>query len=509
MVTGIRHASKLSDSRMVVTRTQAPCKSRQAYVIQGVTHDDRLLCINDPDVGTLATALLERMFKCKVGGEFVEPPTPNRDHLFVTLKYFKQQLLRSTKWTPKVSPEQFVQMYQGRKRTLYENCLSEFYATGVTKKHAVSCPFVKCEKCRPGSAPRCIQPRKAPYNVGIGVYLKPNEHCVYHAISKVFGDSTIVVMKGVNVCQIAVALRAKWDSFGDPACVGLDATKFDMHVSRTMLEWEHSIYLILSGNCKELRRLLRMQLDNTGVAFCQDGKLRYKVSGRRFSGDMNTALGNCIIMCAMVYSYAREKLISIKLGNNGDDCVVFMERKDVSAFTSGLDEWFMRLGFRMTVEPPVYRFADVEFCQMHPIYTLQGWTMVRNFQVAREKDSLSIIPLSSEKIFRKWIHAVGEGGLALTSGVPVFQSMYQCYIRNGVPSNIGKSPAMASGARFMSVGMEARVMEIIPLARVTFFEAWGVTPDEQVVLEEYFSSLVLQYGCRAIDIFTEYQNSPL
>jgi len=449
------------------------------------------------------------MYRCKVDGDFVEPPCPPVALIESRLKRFKKRVLRMSKWTPKVSPEQFVQMYQGRKRTIYENALAEFYSTGVQKKHAVSNPFVKCEKVKPGSAPRCIQPRHPVYNIGLGVYLKPNEHKLYKAITKVFGDATPVVMKGFNVRQIAGFLREKWDSFGDPVCVGLDATKFDMHVSRSMLEWEHSIYLILSGRDKELARLLKMQLDNVGVGFCEDGKVRYKVSGRRFSGDMNTALGNCLVMCAMVYEYAEERGVSIKLGNNGDDCVVFMERKDLARFSNNLKEWFMEVGFRMTVEPAVDVFARVEFCQMHPIHTRVGWTMVRNVEVAREKDSFSIIPLDSEKMFRKWIYAVGEGGLSLTSGVPVFQELYQCYMRNGMKSNISKHPAMFTGARLMSKGLKAGVEQVSALARVTFFEAWGVTPDEQLEIEKHFKNLVLPYKVRAIDSDCEYLSSIL
>lgn len=134
-MTGIRHVPKYVDSRMVVTRSQAPCKQRTAYWIDGITSMERALRINDPDVGTLATALLERMYRCKVGNQFVEPICPERSLVERRLKRFKRRLLRKSKWTPKVSPEQFVEMYQGRKRTIYENALPEFYSTGVLKKH--------------------------------------------------------------------------------------------------------------------------------------------------------------------------------------------------------------------------------------------------------------------------------------------------------------------------------------------------------------------------------------
>jgi len=509
VVTGVRHNSVLTDPRMVVTHNQAPCRVRSAYIVEQVSGDGRVLRINDPDIGTLGAALLERMYRCKVGSEFLEPPQPEAKTVNSVLRQFRNKLLRKTRFSPLISPEQFVEMYQGRKRTIYENALPEFYATGVQKKHAISSAFVKCEKVRPDKAPRCIQPRHPVYNIGLGRYLKQNEHHLYDGIAAVFDDELPVVMKGMNVRQTAEVMKEKWDSIGDCAAIGLDATKFDMHVSVAMLKWEHSVYKILHSYDPELVRLLRMQVHNKGVGYCDDGKLSYNVEGRRFSGDMNTGLGNCIIMSAMVWEYCRQKEIKIRFANNGDDCVVFMERRYIPKFQEGLDAWFLNLGFRMTVEKPVFNFSEIEFCQMHPIETVHGWTMVRNIEAAREKDSLSIIPLDSEGVFRKWLYAVGECGLALTSGVPVFQELYTMYMRNGVPSNIARHPAMATGARMMAKGLESKRSVVSVSARVTFFEAWGITPDEQVAMEDVYRQQVLPYVVRAVDSVADLTSAPL
>lgn len=508
-MTGVRHKSSLTDPRLVVTKTRDPCRVRKGYVVEGITGRTRSLRINDASIDTLSAALLERMYMCKVEGEFVEPPKPDRAVVRRTLHMFRSKLLRLTKSAARISPEQFAQMYTGRKRTIYEGALSEYYSTGVQGKHAVARSFVKCEKVDPGKAPRCIQPRSPVYNVGLGTYLKHNEHKLYKGIQKVFGDELPVVMKGLNVKAVAAIIKEKWDSIGDCVFIGLDASKFDMHVSMSMLEWEHSIYVALHHGDPELRRLLRMQLRNKGVGFCDDGKLVYKVDGRRLSGDMNTGLGNCIIMCGMVWEYLREKKIEARFINNGDDCGVFLSRRDVETFMDGLDGWFLRMGFRMTVEAPVHELEKVEFCQMRPVNTGQGWVMVRNFESAREKDSFALLPLDCEGAFRKWIYAVGECGLALTSGVPVFQEMYTMFMANGRPSNISKHPVMASGARIMAQGMVAKTAIITPEARASFFTAFGVTPDQQVALEALYREQVLSYGVRAVDNLDELQLLPL
>lgn len=486
---GVRHVSQLSHPNLVISPNQVPCRQRELHIVEGVCGSERTLCINDPDIQTLACALLERMFFCKVDGEFVEPPLVSREHVFATLREFRACLLMVTHTSPRISPEQFVEMYVGRKRTIYENNLPEFYETGVLRKHALSCAFVKCEKVPSNKAPRCIQPRHPVYNIGLGTYLKHNEHKIYRGIARVFNEVTVV--KGYNVQQVATILENKWNKYGSPVAVGLDATKFDMHVSREMLEWEHSIYRSLFPKDKEIARLLEMQLDNVGVGRCDDGKLKYKVRGRRFSGDMNTALGNCLIMCAMVYSYLKERGIKASLMNNGDDCQVIMEERDLPRFLPGLDEWFMQLGFRMTVEEPCYSLAQVEFCQMRLVHTVVGPVMVRNIPRALEKDSMSIIPLTTVGAWEKWIYAVGECGMALCQGVPIMQSLYQCYLRHGKPSNIGNSVAMETGARMLARGIKWAEREVTPEARADVFEAWGITPDEQVALEEYYRGLAL------------------
>jgi len=505
---GIDHTSVLTDERLIIKRSQAPHRVRKFHIIVGISGKLRTLKINNASIDTLSAALLERMYYCRVGEEFLPPPEVKEHTVHSTLKNFRSSLLKKFGPCPtKLCPEEFVDMFRGRKKKIYSNYLDEFYESGVLRKHSVSAAFVKCEKVNPLKAPRCIQPRHPVYNIGLGCYLKHIEHRLYRAIDRVFGEKNIVI-KGYNVREIGNIVAQKWNSFGNPIGIGLDATKFDMHVSEAMLKWEHSIYESLYKGDKELKRLLSYQRDNKGVGYCDDGKLSYRVKGRRFSGDMNTALGNCIIMCAMVHTYAKERGVPIRFINNGDDCVVFMEKEYESRFISGLDEWFLELGFRMTREPTVNAMSQVEFCQMRPLRVDGGYTMVRNFDTAREKDSLCLLPLNSEGAMRKWLYAVGECGLALCSGVPVMQSMYECYMRNGVASKMGGAVQMQSGMRMLAVGLESKKSDVMDDTRVDFMEAWGYTPDEQVALEEYYNNLQIDYENNTVDNFIEINSSP-
>lgn len=455
------------------------------FVIQGISPPGRTLKVNDPDLHTLKTALLERVYYHKVNGRYAEPFQPKFSHVRKTLMEFKIGVLRSTGRVSCVSPEEFAQMYTGRKRAIYDRAVTAYNTVGVTRNDATSDCFVKCEKVPANKSPRCIQPRSPVYNVGVGRYLKPVEHRLYKAIQRTFNSNSPVVVKGFNAAVSASILHEKFSEFDNCVALGLDASRFDQHVSKNMLEWEHSIYNDMFRS-PELRKLLKWQVNNKGRGFCPDGSLRYKVEGRRFSGDMNTALGNCLIMCGLIYSYARERGISINLANNGDDCVVFMESRCLSDFTEGLDEWFHRMGFVMTSEEPVYEFGKIEFCQCRPVLGNDGFIMCRNLDKSREKDSICLLDIKAETSARKWLGAVGECGLALTSGIPVMQEMYQAYYRNGLSSNITKSVGWSCGMTFMARGLQPRYTNITSDARVAFYTSFGITPDEQVALEEYY-----------------------
>lgn len=446
------------------------------------------------------------MYYCKVGNDFVAPPAVDKALFHSRLSDFKEQLLKNVRDTTKLSLDQVVETYAGRRRTIYENALKKLTQIGLSRQDACSIAFVKMELVNPEKAPRCIQPRDPAYNLSLGRYIKSAEHRIYDAIRRVFGDGP-TVMKGFNVDEIGAIAEGKWNSFHHPVAVGLDATKFDMHVSPEALSWEHSIYLDIYNHCPTLTKLLSWQMNNKGAGYCDDGKLKYTVRGKRFSGDMNTGLGNCIIMCAMVFAYARSRGVAIKLMNNGDDCVVFMEKEDLERFNLGLDDWFLDMGFRMVAEEPVYQLHQIEFCQMHPIHVGGKCRMVRNIWSVLRKDTMTTHPLHNHVHREKWCTAVGTGGLNLTGGIPVLQDFYQAYQRIGCMrvSKMMDDPTFATGMRLMSRGMSEWYREAEPLTRVEVFEAWDISPDEQVEMEKHFREyeLVPDLGPH------RYNNTPL
>lgn len=473
------YRSGISHPDLKVTRRQATVRPRESTHFCGLS-PPRTLGTFCGDIDTMASALLERMYFCRVDGE-LKPPLPVDDLTVRSrLDWFSKKLVNQLPSFTPVSLWDFSQMYKGLKKVTYERAVLSLYSNPVRRRDAESNSFVKREKAKKRKAPRAIQPRDPRYNASIGRFLKPLEHKLYRAVAVMMGEGAVIT-KGLNLVGVAGCLYQKWSNFKRPVALGIDATAFDAHVSSPVLRWEHSIYNGIFKDAK-LAELLSWQIDNRGRSFCPDGKLKYRVSGRRFSGDMNTGLGNCLIMCAMVYSYAAYRGIRVNLANNGDDCVIFMEQDDLEGFVCGMNEWFADLGFRLTAEPPAYNFEAIEFCQMHPVLIGDEWRMVRTPKVAFEKDTMCTLTVSDDE-YLSWLAGVSECGLATASGVPVMQEFY---VNLSVAAGGRVAPERLvehTGMKHLSRGMVSRVVPVDDASRFSFWLAFGVDPDTQVAIE--------------------------
>jgi hypothetical protein len=446
-------------------------------------------CLNN-----LHRAVVERVFTVKTKEGFSRPPRPQPGVFRTRLAGVKDALYTASfPTTAPVSHQQFVDSYSGRKRATYARALAELReGIGSVEEDAKIDVFVKCEKTdfthKLDPVPRVISPRDPKYNIRVGRYLKHLEKPLFRSINKMFGHETVI--KGYNAKKAAEILRQKWDAYRDPVAIGLDASRFDQHVSTDALEWEHSVYMKcfpVKKHKESLRKLLRWQLKNHCRGYTPDGTLKYTVKGTRMSGDMNTSLGNCLLMCCMIKAYLEHNGVEGHLANNGDDCVVFIERENLGKFMVGLDRWFLEMGFNMAIEEPVDVFEQIEFCQTKPIFDGIGWTMVRKPDTAIAKDSIFLQPYN-KKIVEGWLDAVGTGGLCMTGCLPVFQELYAAYVRAGKRRKIPEE-LLPWSFRHWSQGMDRKYGEVSPQARESFWLAFNMTPDEQICLEKHYQQL--------------------
>lgn len=510
MLTGVEAiTSTLSHPALTVKpRLGAVAHVRKFFQIVGLSLPNNYL-VHNSSLNNLARGVLTRVLLVKG----LPSPKPREGIYVERLRYFRNSLLKRFSSTTPISRQQFVEYYKGRRKTLYQKAADSLLHTSISRKDADIKAFVKAEFInsddKPDPDPRVISPRDPRYNVEVGRYLRPIEHSVYRGIADIFGEPT--VLKGYNAEQIGKIFKTKWDKYRDPVAIGLDASRFDQHVSVEALKWEHSIYDGIYHS-KELRKLLSWQLHNKVVGHCRDGKLKYTTDGCRMSGDMNTAMGNCVIMCALVHAYLQSRGIRGSLANNGDDCTVIFERKFLPNFQRGLSEWFLEMGFNMKVEDPVYDLEGIEFCQTHPVFVAGSYTMVRNFPKALSKDCLSLKLMSSQRVCKAWMDAVGQGGLSLTGGIPVYQDFYSSYIRLSADISETKTARqnskrrhrtpdveLTNGMAWLSKGMARTYAKISPETRHSFYLAFGTTPEQQIAMERFYKDVSWSYKIRKLE----------
>jgi len=102
----------------------------------------------------------------------------------------------------------------------------------------------------------------------------------------------------------------------------------------------------------------------------------------------------------------------------------------------------------------------------------------------------------------------------LTGGVPVAQSYYGCALRNskGQTPLDGVFDEYALENKFR--GMNRCMTAISEETRYSFWLAFGILPDEQIQLEQYYDSLELSFGNKKSLVLDSHpiwgsENSPL
>lgn len=460
-------------------------------------------------VDNVITAIVERIAVHETPNGFEPPKLPLVGVVGAQLGHFYRRLRYiSIPVTPVPLLEYPATVYSGRKLELYTRAAQKVAATGTLRKYSLLNTFLKHEKLPDGIkrvVPRVIQPRMPEYNVSVGRYLHHLEPRLYNDIARVFGRP--VVMKGYNAFQIGRMLSESWFTFRDPIAVGLDASRFDQHVNADLLRWEHSVYTRLYYPMNtELPHLLSYQLKNEGFARQWDGMVRYRVDGGRCSGDMNTAMGNCLIMTATIYGLLchthmlnRDGTTKVHLFNNGDDCVLIGERGDVLKVVAAVPGWFEALGIVMKVEAAVEVLEQVSFCQTRPVYDGTHWRVVREVKQSFSKDAYLLDLLSATRYLRDRMASIGLCGLALTQGMPVLQSYYLALQRGGGASS-GAADEQFLGSGFYRLSRGIRFNGPTPItddARVSFARAFDVTPNLQVELERVLDTIDLA-GARPV-----------
>lgn len=375
----------------------------------------------------------------------------------------------------------------GKKR-VYAEAGKEFEERGIDYTLLRLKAFVKAEPVHGESKdPRLIQAAPPIYNVALGRYNKPVEWSLgklpWH---KVFGGHCPrgrLVAKGLNNVQRAALIKKKFDRFTDPVMFGIDASRFDMHVSHDILDVEFALTYGMYRNDPEVKALCEWQKGPPGIT---SNGVKYK-GGGRISGVPNTGSGNSIININLVLSYF-SVICKFDFICDGDDGVVFLEREDAEAMV-GFSPHCAHLGFRMTIEDPVYELCDVEFCQSKPVEVRLGkWVMVRNPKRAIYRGLMSNVSMNTPLEARQTMWAVGSCELALHSGVPVMQEYALFCLREGVKPSSRKLEQIKHrlSHQYWHLPKSHSPRPVSAHARAVFAAAFGVSVAEQLFIENMY-----------------------
>jgi hypothetical protein len=536
-----RTTGKLRDVGIVLTpgvgKPKAPIRRYVEFVgrrradVQYVVHNNTLV--------NILRALIERVYfvEGQVNGAttLVSPPRPLRATFFMNMMQFRNKLWENLSPVHRMSLDEFVETSPPHKKAVYQFAKEEYLKKGMPHSASWVCSFVKAEKVslkkKSDPAPRVIQPRGVVFNLIFGCFIRPSEKVIYRAIDRVFGRPTVVC--GQNAEQIGHMLRDAWDEIVDPVAVSLDLSRMDQHISDVALGWEHTTYRRMfqhDPNYATLDWCLNSTIRNVGRAYVlnesgQIHKISYNKRGSRMSGDMNTSLGNKLIMCGLLYSYYVDYLgyrprVDVNFIDNGDDCVVIMSRMayadmmtrtgaqqqirrlamvdprnwsrvyfaiqhiTIPAIKLSPTEWFRTMGFTLKVEGVVDKFEHIEFCQTQPCHIDGRWLMVRKLE-ALSKDCYCLKTIDQAE---KWIKQVAVGGLACYGSVPIYSAFYGSMPK---AAKFDRNELYGTGMYYLCNNMTSSGTVTVE-NRIAFYNTFGVTPREQEVIEAMYNNMT--YG---------------
>lgn len=379
--------------------------------------------------------------------------------------------------------------FTGAKALRYATARRQAQLEGVVRRDANISMFVKFEKIdltKENPDPRPIQFRGPKYCVELSRYLKPLEHALY----TMSGDGMHfppgrLIGKGMNQRERGTTLREMWDGLVSPACVVLDASRFDMHCSAELLAVEHSVYNRVYADDR-LAQLLSWQLVNHGSSRLG---MKYTTRGGRMSGDMNTALGNCVLMVLMLTTYMKRITTRYRILDDGDDVVLMCERDDLEQVLGGVTPWFLSCGHEIKVECVVFDFQRIVYCQASPIEMSPGsWRMVRDPSRVMSRALVST-KMESPKATAAQVRAIAQAELCLNLGVPVLQEWCLALLR--ATKHVKAAPLQDTEGYYHQTRRELRSLgratletlksaPVTQMARESYMLAFGVSLCDQL-----------------------------
>lgn len=396
--------------------------------------------------------------------------------------------------TQEMDRSKFIEHFKGSKRTLYNNALKSLDRIPVRRSDGYVTAFIKAEKTDPSAKkhpdPRVIQARSPRYNICLGAYLRPIEHHVY----RLKHNGLPVMGKGLSPPRRAELLVEKWNRFSTPVCFAIDASRFDQHVDVRALRLEHKFYL-KSNRSAEFAELLSWQLKNIGFT---RNDVKYSCVGRRMSGDMNTAVGNCLLMFAMCCSAMETSGITkYELLVDGDDTLCIVEQKDEHRFAQFLED-FKEFGHEIKMEGRSTTLEGLKWCQSRFMYINGVPNFVRPWDKVISTLTCGVRHWADPSIQKNIMFTVGQALMIDNVGVPILGKFGKCLCRYS-NQRIADWTTLDEGFLYdvkqrHGLNFVAEYQEPTTESRLSFERAYGLSIDEQLDIENEIEQWEPEFG---------------
>lgn len=307
---------------------------------------------------------------------------------------------------------------------------------------------------------RLIQYRNTRYTMELQKYLLPIEHALYrykHRGRRVFAKGRDLYGRAQDLLDLP-----------GPIWGLLDHSRFDSLLQSAHLELEHWFYTQIFPS---MAPLLRCQMVNVGKT--RSG-IRYSCTGRRMSGDANTALGNSLINYAILRIVMGEEAM---IYLDGDDSVVSLSTVPDETQMSRFGEF----GFK-TTSKFVKDFNEVEFCQASVVQTVHGPLLTREPLRAMARMGL-MLGVSNAKEMRTRMGQVVLCESICSAGVPILGALSAVVNVQRINSAVIDKDFYARGGHVYRHQKKCGTV-ISTEARIHFAEVFGIPPAMQVLLEK-------------------------
>ncbi len=456
---------------------------------------------------------------------------PQMDQTYVAfLMPIIETLSSRLRMMPSVALEDAVSQFPAKRRKRYLAALETYLSTGLTKKDAIISSFVKMEKTcieEKNGDPRMIQTRGNVFHLIFSQMSKPLEHSLMTVTDPITGLPMIA--KGSNLDERARMLSILWRMRTSPVAISLDLSRWDMHVQVPLME---AVLKLYSNHTQD--PLIHWCMHNLLNNMCfTNQRIKYKVVGGVMSGDMTTALGNCIAVIAIVLTFRAlvysvvsegdERLVStvrthpsttlagiemlealmtvrrrklaedwLTVYDDGDDHVVIVDEENADIPKLLLPLWWRALGHSLKVEGVVDHLCQLEFCQHKPFIGERRQTMVPNPYKVIPKSCLVTGKYLDDP--KPYLRTVYTARAMLHKDIPVLGPFFQ-----NQALKLGSGHMLeAASAEFQHVNSSLHYLlnyaadklclpdkqEIAEEDRYLFWKMWGMTPTEQIQWEQ-------------------------